>query len=41
MVDTRRDLLQLLKEKQLYNTLYAAYIEVLHNLMAVPKESAA
>jgi hypothetical protein len=41
MVDTRRDLLQFLKEKQLYSTLYGADIEVLHNLMAVLKVSAA
>jgi hypothetical protein len=40
-MDTRRNLLQLLKEKQLYSTLRGAYVELLHDLMAVLKESTA
>jgi hypothetical protein len=41
MGETRRNLHQLLKEKQLYSALYGVYTEVLHDLMAVLKESAA
>jgi hypothetical protein len=41
MADTKRNLHQLLKGKQLYSALYGVYIEVLHNLMAVLKEGAA
>jgi hypothetical protein len=39
--NTRRNLHQLLKEKQLYSALCGVYTEVLHDLMAVLKESAA
>jgi hypothetical protein len=41
VVDTRRNLHQLLKGKQLYNVLYGVYTEMLHNLMAVFRESTA
>jgi hypothetical protein len=41
MVETRRNLHQYLKGKQLYSTLYGVYTEVLHDLTAVLKESAA
>jgi hypothetical protein len=41
MADTRRNLHQLLKGKQLNSALYGMYIEVLHDLTAVLKESAA
>jgi hypothetical protein len=38
---TRRNLQQLLKGKQLYSSLYGVHTEVLHDLTAVLKESAA
>jgi hypothetical protein len=41
MAETTRYLHQLLKEKQLYNALYGVYTEVLHDLMAVLRESTA
>jgi hypothetical protein len=41
MADTRRNLHQLLKGKQLYSALYGVYIEALHNLKPVLKETAA
>jgi hypothetical protein len=41
MADTRRNLHQLLKGKQLYSALYGVYTDVLHDLTAVLKESAA
>jgi hypothetical protein len=41
MAETRRNLHQYLKGKQLYSTLYRVYTEVLHDLPAVLKESAA
>jgi hypothetical protein len=41
MADTKRNLYQLLKAKQLYSALYGVHTEVLHDLMAVLKESAA
>jgi hypothetical protein len=37
MVDTRRNLQQFLKWKQLYSTMYRVYTEVLHDLTAVLK----
>jgi hypothetical protein len=40
MADTRSNLNELLKGKQLYSTLYTAYSEVLYDLTAVLKESA-
>jgi hypothetical protein len=40
MADTRRNLHQLLKGKQLYSALYGVYTEVLYDLTAVLKESA-
>jgi hypothetical protein len=40
MMETRRNLLWLLKGRQLHNALCAVYIEVLHDLRAVLKESA-
>jgi hypothetical protein len=40
MVDTRRNLYQLLKGKQLYSTLHSVYKEVQHNLTAVLKNNA-
>jgi hypothetical protein len=39
MVNTKSDILQLLKGKQLHSTLYGAYIEVVHGMTAVLKES--
>jgi hypothetical protein len=41
MADTRRNLHQLLKGKQLNSALYGVNTEVLHDLTAVLKESAA
>jgi hypothetical protein len=41
MAETRRNLHQILKEKQLYSALYGVYTEVLRELAAVLKESAA
>jgi hypothetical protein len=41
MADTRRNLHQLLRGKQLYRTLYGVHTEVLQDLAAVIKESAA
>jgi hypothetical protein len=41
MADTKRNLHQLLKGKQLYNALYGVYTEVLHDFMAVLEDSAA
>jgi hypothetical protein len=41
MADTRRNLHQLLKGKQLYSALYGVYVEVLHDLTSVLKESTA
>jgi hypothetical protein len=41
MAETRRDLHQLLKGKQLYRSLYGVYTGVLYDLMAVLKDSAA
>jgi hypothetical protein len=41
MEDTRRSLHQLLEGKQLYSALYGMYAQVLHDLTAVLKESAA
>jgi hypothetical protein len=41
MAETMRNLHQYLKGKQLYSALYGMYTEVLHDLMAVLKESAA
>jgi hypothetical protein len=41
IVDTRRNLHQLLKGKQLYSALYGVYTEALHDLTAVLKESTA
>jgi hypothetical protein len=41
MADTRKNLHQLLKGKQLNSALYGVYTEVLHDLTVVPKESAA
>jgi hypothetical protein len=40
MGETRRNLHQLLKGKQLYSALYGLYTEVLHDLTAVLKQSA-
>jgi hypothetical protein len=40
-METRRNLHQLLKGKQLYSALYAVYTEVLHDLTAFLKESTA
>jgi hypothetical protein len=40
-VDTKRNLHQLLKGKQLYSALHGVYTEVLYDLMAVLKDSAA
>jgi hypothetical protein len=40
-VDTRRNLHQFLKGKQLYSALHGVYTEVLHDLTAVLKESVA
>jgi hypothetical protein len=39
IMDTRRNLHQLLKGEQLYSALYGVYTEVLHDLMAALKES--
>jgi hypothetical protein len=41
MAETRRNLHQFLKGKQLYSALYGVYMEVLHDLTAVLKDSAA
>jgi hypothetical protein len=41
MAETRRNLHQLLKGKELYSALYGVYTEVLHDLASVLKESAA
>jgi hypothetical protein len=41
MADTRRNVYQLLKGKQLYSALYGVYTEVLQVLTTVLKESAA
>jgi hypothetical protein len=41
MADTRRNLHQRLEGKQLYSALYGVYTEMLHDLTAVIKESAA
>jgi hypothetical protein len=41
MTNTRRNIHQLLKRKQLYSALYAVYTVMLHDLMTVLRESAA
>jgi hypothetical protein len=41
MVETRRNIHQFLKGKELYRALYGVYTEMLQDLTAVLKESAA